>query len=249
MAKTTLVIPVAQAPLNICKSFLLVGSRVVIVDTGPPGGDVQVKAAMQKAGFGAKDVSLILVTHSHPDHAANAAELRRWTGAPIAVDSIEKAYVEGRASLSRTPTGRAGRLFLLTPLPHQTYERFAPDLLVDDNFDLRAFGVEADVYRSGGHTPGSLSIYIPSTGELLAIDLLAGGILIGGICLNGRPIEPAFHEDRPSVVRALSKFLEFDGLKKIHVCHGGPLHPDKVRASMNRLARGLSQESLSLAKV
>jgi hypothetical protein len=65
-------------------------------------------------------------------------------------------------------------------------------------------------------------------GELLAIDLIAGGIGIGGILFNGRPIFPPFHEDKAQVFTSLGKLLKLPGLRKIHVCHGGPLRPEAV---------------------
>jgi glyoxylase-like metal-dependent hydrolase (beta-lactamase superfamily II) len=241
------VVAVHHSPLNTAKSYLLLGERVVIVDTGPPDrgqrGDV-VRRALTDAGRRPEDVSLIVATHAHPDHVGNAAALRAWTGAPIAGDPKELAHFEGRERAPATPTGLAGRLFRLTPLPHERFATFTPEVLVDADFDLRDFGVAADLHRCGGHTPGSLAVHVPSSGELLAIDLIAGGIGIGGIALHGRVIEPPFHEDRPAVLRALSKLLDLGDIGTIHVCHGGPLRPRDVRAFLPRLAAelGLSAE-------
>ena len=236
------VVAVHHSPLNTAKSYLLLGERVVIVDTGPPDrgqrGEV-VRRALADVGRRPEDVSLIVATHAHPDHVGNAAALRAWTGAPIAADPKELACFEGRERAAATPTGLAGHLFRLTPLPHERFEPFTPDILVDADFDLREFGVGADIHRSGGHTPGSLAVHVPSSGELLAIDLVAGGIGIGGIALHGRVIEPPFHEDRPAVLRALSKLLELGDIQTIHVCHGGPLLPRDVRAFITRLAARL----------
>jgi len=229
------VIPIAQAPLNIAKSFLVFGERVVIVDTGPPGGERPVLAALAARGILPRAVSLILLTHAHPDHVGGAAALRRATGAPIALDVRERSYVEGHARAPTRPTGIAGRLFLHTPLPRQRFETFSPDLIIDAPLDLEPWGVDAMVYRSGGHTAGSLSVYVPGSGELLAADLLAGGIGIGGVAFHGRVIAPPFHEDAVRVHEAVSELLTLEALRIIHVCHGGPLQPAAVR---RWLARG-----------
>ncbi len=232
-----LVVPIHHAPFNIVKSYLLVGERVVIVDTGPPDAQRSghlVRRAIAACGRSCDDVSLILATHSHPDHVGNSVGLRDWCGAPIAIDVKEAAYVTGGDRLSRTPTGFAGRLFLRTPLPHEQFERFTPDLLVDDAFDLRRFGVNADVHRCGGHTPGSLALRCAGSGELIAADLFAGGLGIGGLAFHGRVIEPPFHEDRATVIQAAERLLALDGLTKIHVCHGGPLSAENVRRWVRR---------------
>jgi hydroxyacylglutathione hydrolase len=231
------IVPVHHSPFNIAKSYLLLGDRVVIVDTGPPDrqrrGEL-VRRALTAAGRSPADVALILATHAHPDHVGNAVALRAWTGAPIAADPNELACFEGKERVGATPTGLAGRLFLLTPLPHQQFDAFTPDILVGDDFSLRSFGVAADVYRCGGHTPGSLAVHVPGTGDLLAADLLAGGLGIGGIAFHGRVIEPPFHEDRPRVLRSVAKLLQLGNLERVHVCHGGPLLPRAVEAWVMR---------------
>ena len=231
------VVPVHHTPLNLVKSFLLIGERVVIVDAGMRGGAVRIVNALQRSGRSPADVSLIVISHSHPDHAADAAPLKRLIGAPIAMNFVEIKYVDGSERCPTTPTGVAGRLFLKTPLPHLQFESFRPDLNVDREFDLKPYGVEATVFPVGGHTPGHLAIYVPSTGELLAIDLIAGGIGIGGILLHGRPIWPPFHENIAQVFESLGRLLKLPGLRKIPVCHGGPLRSGAVSRWLARSDR------------
>jgi len=78
----TTVVPVHHTPLNMVKSFLLIGERVVIVDAGMRGGADRIVSALQRSGRSPADVSLIVITHSHPDHASDAAPLKRLVGAP-----------------------------------------------------------------------------------------------------------------------------------------------------------------------
>jgi len=243
-----LVVPIHHSPLNTAKSYLLLGERVVIVDSGPPDAERRghkVRRALAACGRSADDVSLILATHSHPDHVGNTVGLRDWCGAPVAIDPKESAFVAGTDRLSRTPTGLAGRLFLRTPLPYEEFDHFTPDLLVDDAFDLRRFGVNADVHRCGGHTPGSLALHCPGSGELIAADLFAGGVGIGGLAFHGRVIEPPFHEDRATVIRAAERLLALGGLTTIHVCHGGPLDPENVTRWVRRAKAALAGAQVS----
>lgn len=228
---------VAHVPLNVVKSHLLVGDRIVVVDSGTPGGEGRILEAVTASGRAATDISLILISHTHVDHAGSAAALRRLTGAPIALDPRELRYAEGIEPCPRTPTGLPGRLFGYTPLPRRRIEPFTPDVLVEDDFDLRGYGVEADVMRTAGHTPGSLSVHAPGTGELLAVDLLAGGVFIGGVARHGHVIEPPFHEDPAGVLEAVGRLLGLEPLTKIHVCHGGPLAPSDVAAWVRRRSR------------
>jgi hydroxyacylglutathione hydrolase len=237
MAGSTRVVGVSHSPLNTAKSFLLIGERVVVVDGGTPGGERRIERALRDAGHSPEDVSLVLVTHGHPDHAGGAAAFRRLSGAPIAADPREVRYLERRERAPATPTGLAGRLFLHTPLPHEAFEPFTPDVLVDDAFDLRAYGVDAWVHRSGGHTKGSLSVVVRGTGDVIAADLMAGGIGIGGVMFHGRVIDPPFHDDIARVHAAVGELLAVEGLHTFHVCHGGPLRPRDVDGWLARATR------------
>ena len=240
----TSVVPVHHTPLNFVKSFLLIGERVVIVDSGMRGGAERIVNALRRAGRSPDDVSLIVITHSHPDHASDAAPLRRLVDAPIAMNFAELQYVDGSERCPSTPTGFAARLFLKTPLPHSKFESFKPDLNIDREFDLEPYGVEATVLPTGGHTPGHLAVHVPSTGELLAIDLIAGGIGIGGIMLHGRPIWPPFHEDKPQVLASLRQLVQLPGLRTVHVCHGGPLEAAAISRWLTKVETRARQRSI-----
>ncbi|WP_322786955.1 MBL fold metallo-hydrolase [Paraburkholderia sprentiae] len=62
---------------------LIIGEEgCVLVDTGTPGSEDKIERALAKHGRGFRDVSLIVVTHAHTDHAGAAARLRELTGAP-----------------------------------------------------------------------------------------------------------------------------------------------------------------------
>jgi glyoxylase-like metal-dependent hydrolase (beta-lactamase superfamily II) len=111
----TTVVPVHHTPLNLVKSFLLIGERVVIVDAGMRGGAVRIVNALERSARSPADVSLIVISHSHPDHAAETAPLKRLVGAPVAMNFAELKYVDGSERCPSTPTGLAGRLFLKTP--------------------------------------------------------------------------------------------------------------------------------------
>jgi glyoxylase-like metal-dependent hydrolase (beta-lactamase superfamily II) len=65
----------------ISNCYLLLGERPVLVDTGAPGDLKHILAAFKSAGIAPGDLSLILLTHGHSDHAGCAAELKRRSGA------------------------------------------------------------------------------------------------------------------------------------------------------------------------
>ena len=105
------IVTVPILPLGMLNSYILVGNRPVLVDTGMPGAAPKVGAALAREGFSPTDVSLILITHRHVDHIGGAAALQRATGAPVAIHALDADWLRRGQGGSRTPTGWAGRLF------------------------------------------------------------------------------------------------------------------------------------------
>ena len=61
----------------ISNSYLLLGEKPVLVDTGSPGDLKRILAALKARDIEPKKLALILLTHGHGDHAGCAAELKR----------------------------------------------------------------------------------------------------------------------------------------------------------------------------
>jgi glyoxylase-like metal-dependent hydrolase (beta-lactamase superfamily II) len=197
----------------------------ILVDAGIPGSEQKIARVLARHGLSFKDIKLIVVTHSHTDHAGSAASLRALSEAPILAHKDDADFYSRKAPMTYCPTGLVGRFFLKTPAPHQPYEGFVPDILMDDTdtVDLVEFGFEGLVRHTAGHTPGSISLELSSGDALVGdLDLVASGILIGGIAIQGRAIRPPFEDDPQQVARELERLVR-GGAKRFHMGHGGPL--------------------------
>jgi hydroxyacylglutathione hydrolase len=136
-----------------------VSREAIVVD---PGYDVpKILATLAKHQLTVKQ---IVVTHAHIDHIASAATLKEVTGAPVI---YSKADLPQLAIMGE----QAAWLGVDTP------EVKAPDHSPADGEVVAVRGVEASVIYTPGHTEGSLCLYMPSEGLLLAGDtLFAGGV-------------------------------------------------------------------------
>jgi len=86
--------------------FLIVTSAGhVLVNSGYPAGSARssnpslVRSQMKGLGFDYMDVALLLTGHAHPDHVGGCAQIRRETGALVAVmdrdvDAVERGAFE-----------------------------------------------------------------------------------------------------------------------------------------------------------
>ena len=169
-------VPVRMGPMT-TMVYLLLGDRVVVVDTGIGGQTTMILERLAAEGRCAADVSLILLTHGHGDHAGSAVALRAATGAPVALGAgDEEKCVSGvdnemhaRHPLNKTLLAAIRRRHALSPSPPGP----VPDIVIDGERSLLEFGVDAVVVPTPGHSRGSVSVFTADSDALVG-DLLGG---------------------------------------------------------------------------
>jgi hydroxyacylglutathione hydrolase len=217
----SVVIPIR---LGWAKAFVIRGKRPVLVDTGVPGSTPRIINSLHRNGIDPDWLSLILITHGHSDHFGSAAEMKKLTGAPIAVHKLDaEALIEGHDP-SLKPTGFIGRMFV--PVIKRRGPAKAPpvepDILIGDELDLKKYGVDGKVIHTPGHTPGSLSVILPD-GEFIIGDLIMCGML-----RFWQPNYPLF-ADKLSHVNKSIKLILSHNPTKLYCTHGGPFEPKAVQ--------------------
>lgn len=134
-----------------------VSREAIVID---PGDDVSgIVDILNRHGLTAK---MIVITHAHIDHIGGAEKLRRLTGAPVYMHEADKM-------LSDRLDIQAGWLGVETP------RNPGIDTPAHEGDVLRAGSIEARVLHTPGHTPGSISIYLPRENRLIAGDTLFQG--------------------------------------------------------------------------
>ncbi|MDE1184848.1 MBL fold metallo-hydrolase [Paraburkholderia sp.] len=227
---TPTIITIPILPFGMVHCHLIIGEKgCVLVDTGTPGSEDKIGRALAKHGRSFSDVSLIVVTHAHTDHAGSAARLRELTGAPILAHAGDLDYYERRKEMTYCVAHWWGPLFLRSGVPGEPYSAFTPDILLQDNarFDLSRYGIDGVARHTPGHTAGSVSVEL-SSGDALVGDLVASGVLLGGLIRTSHAIRPPF-EDDPHAVGAELMGMVDAGMQRFHMGHGGPLPAKEVR--------------------
>jgi len=224
----TRVIPL---PLGLVSAFALRGERVVLFDTGYPGSERRIMAGLAGQGLAGSDVSLILISHGHPDHAGSAEALRRLTKAPVAVHRIEAEALRRGGHAPVIPTGPTGRwLHRLIALTQRGQAKpLEPDLILEGRISLDRFGVRAEVIPTPGHTEGSVSAWIPGG------PVVVGDLIMGGLLRRSRPGRPFFATDLGQAEASLKDVLALQP-SLVHAAHGGPFSLESVRRRWPGLA-------------
>ncbi|MEM8540581.1 MAG: MBL fold metallo-hydrolase [Pseudomonadota bacterium] len=139
------------------------GADVVLFDTGLPGGDnaPNVVAAMASAGYAPEDVTVVVITHMHPDHIGGLMNVGNPTfpNAKYFTGSAEYNFWSNMDAGNRVGDMVAG---LVTPL--------ADKMTFLEDGGSPASGITA--ITAFGHTPGHMTYMVESGGQqlLLAAD-------------------------------------------------------------------------------
>lgn len=138
------------------------GKSHVLIDTSPPRKWSILRDRLEKLHI--RQLDLLLLTHTHFDHAGNAKKIKNTFGARVAVHRTEKEFLQ--KGLNHFPEGTNPLTgFLVDYLGTRLSSGFnfppcEPDVLIDSVWDLKDLGFHAYVLPTPGHTLGSVSLII-----------------------------------------------------------------------------------------
>ena len=194
--------------------FLLVDKSLTLVDTGFRGRATQILKEVKQLGYSPSDIVNIIITHHHADHVGSLAALKEITSARIFAHPADAPYIDGR--LPQPGPARPGWLDkALAPLYKlRVTTPVAVDVLINDGHELPVLG-GIKILHTPGHTPGSISLFLPEEQLVIAGDVLSNRFRLG---LPSK----AFTVDIAQEINSIKRVASLD-LDVIGFGHGSPL--------------------------
>lgn len=209
-------------PLGMVNVFVIKGERIILVDTGSAKHGERLVAELGKLEIRPDDLDLIILTHGHEDHIGALPYLKARTQAKILIHKHDmSAIIEGR----NIPVELRNRFlgFLLKSLVPEHIPNYAgvqPDIVVDGEYSLGDYGIQATIVPTPGHTSGSISICFDR--EVIIGDLMYKGAAFPIIkTLMSRSAVRTVHA---SIQRVLAPHPE-----KVYMSHGGVCDYETVK--------------------
>ena len=224
---------IPTAGKNLINSFALVqdDGSVTLVDTGLKKAPARIVAGLAAIGKHPRDVTRIVLTHVHPDHAGGAAELSRQTGAPVLVHGDDHGWARtGRIAGANDRSTLLGRLFARTG--DARIEAFEPGPALVDGEVLPVSG-GLRVVHTPGHSPGHVSLLVERTGTLVT-----GDALFNFPWMRRAKVSPAFLCSDFAMTKQTAHRLgelEYDVAAFTH----GPEITDRARETVRGILRDL----------
>jgi glyoxylase-like metal-dependent hydrolase (beta-lactamase superfamily II) len=197
-----------EGPRGIVKSFLLLGEqRTILVDTGFSDTDADlIIERLEKAGKQHSDLKLCILTHRHGDHVGGLKKLKRILKFDLMAHELDVAGVKRISGYDPDHILKGGE--------------FLPD----------CGGIR--VFHTPGHTAGSISLFLPKGGTLIAGDavLSAGEHLV---------VSPHYLCSDPDQAKeSVTKLIRMDlAIERVLVGHGDDVYEDGKR-SLSRILAG-----------
>ena len=200
--------------------ILIAGEELTLIDTGFRGSSLRIINFIHNLGRSVADISLIIITHNHLDHADGLAELKKLTTAKIAAHKDDITDSE-----NQLPYPRIARKLLHLP----PFSILRPLLYAKpDDIDINLEGGEMlsllgglQVIHTPGHTPGSISLFF-----------IQKKLVIVGDALNNRQnhlrFPPKFvSSDLTQAIESVKQIAQLD-FDILCFGHGKPLTKDAL---------------------
>jgi glyoxylase-like metal-dependent hydrolase (beta-lactamase superfamily II) len=204
---------------------------LTLIDTGmSKDGRKIIDYIQTKLSKKLSDVKTIVLTHSHVDHVRGAYELKKATGAKIAIHELDADYLARKKKMTM-PKGAAGFLFrILSP-----FFSFAP-LEADQRLNEKDKIGTLAVVHTPGHTPGSISLY----DEQKKLVFVGDTISYNKGKVEGPPKQ--FTLDVELAMKSIEKISHFD-FEILLGGHGEPLISSNAAHKVKELCSSSSGEA------
>ena len=184
-----------------------VGDGLLAVDTGTPGSETHILRTIERLRRRPQDLRLIVLTHWHLDHMGSAAELRRLTGARVAIHELDAPILAGG------PLPEKGRRAMRLIMRVFRVEPLTADLVLRDGDVVDGFRV----LHVPGHTAGSIAIHRDGV-------TFTGDALLGDRRGAFRPPDPRLSLDPPKATESAERIRGLS-LRLVLPGHGALVKP------------------------
>jgi glyoxylase-like metal-dependent hydrolase (beta-lactamase superfamily II) len=121
---------------------------LLLVDTGMPGNARRILRFIEGLGRQPRDLRDIVLTYCDIDHVGSGAELKRRTGARVAIHELDVAVLSGEQRKQK------GGLAMVALYRLLRFRPIAPDLRLRDGDTIGGL----QVMHVAGHTAGSIAL-------------------------------------------------------------------------------------------
>ena len=184
-------------------TVLSAGEDALVIDAGGRGSAGPIVSGLKALRIQPEHVSVIAITHHHPDHAGGLARLAERTNARVAAHRLDAGIIGGSEHWPAPRKNGVVAGVTRSVMRALCGKPVAVDIPLEDG-DVLPFADEVRIVHTPGHTLGSICFFIPSKGAVVV-----GDALQFRMSRLGPPAE-GFTADVRRAHQSLARLLELD---------------------------------------
>jgi len=209
-------IPAPSGPLPRFVSAYLISTpgSLTLIDAGVAGSDQLIFNHLRQSSRRSEEVTLLILTHAHPDHIGAAKAVREATGCTVAAHGADRAWIEDTDLQNRE-----------RPVPgfHQLVGgSVAVDRIVEDGDTIElGDGLILEVIHTPGHSPGSISLLLLPDMALFSGDAIPV------------PGDIPIYDDPVASLKSIERLMAIDGITSLFSSWDEPKEGEEVYWAMD----------------
>jgi hydroxyacylglutathione hydrolase len=146
-------------------SYIIFGDTITLIDTGVAGAESIIFDYIRENGRDPKDISMVILSHSHPDHIGSVKAIKDATNCIIAAHGDEQDWVEDSEKQFKERPVPGFRTLVGGPVKVDT-------LLAEGEIIDLGDGIMCEVIHTPGHSRGSISLLFKNEKTMISGDAL-----------------------------------------------------------------------------
>jgi glyoxylase-like metal-dependent hydrolase (beta-lactamase superfamily II) len=215
---------ILRIPLMTSNAYVVAnGKRAILIDAGLKRKERKIIAALEQMQLSPDDIQLIILTHTHYDHAGSLKALQQISEAKVLIHQAEASCLEeGFCAFPKGTMWFPKIMSAIGRVLNKSVGRYAPvvpDIVISRRFDLQAYGIEGYVLPTPGHTAGSLSVVIDGDHAIVGDTLFN---------IFKHSVFPPYANDQEALLKSWRTLLEI-GCKYFYPGHGKPFTRERLQ--------------------
>jgi glyoxylase-like metal-dependent hydrolase (beta-lactamase superfamily II) len=194
-------------------SYILLGEKICLIDAGVRGTASQLQGYLKQVGRSPQEISIVLITHAHPDHIGGCLAIKKASSATFCAHPADKPWIEDVERQYRERPILNFFELVEGPVPVNRELREGNTLSWEKGKTIR-------VLETPGHSLGSISFFFEEEGALFTGDAVPAGGTI--------PI----YVDPKASIQSIQKLAKVAGVKHMFSSWHEPISGNQVRTMM-----------------
>jgi glyoxylase-like metal-dependent hydrolase (beta-lactamase superfamily II) len=194
-------------------SYILLGEKICLIDAGVWGTASQLQGYLKQIGRSPQEISMVLMTHAHPDHIGGCLAIKKASSASFYAHPADKPWIEDVERQYRERPILNFFELVEGPVPVSQELREGDTLSWDK-------GKTISVLETPGHSLGSISLFLEGEGALFTGDAVPAAGTI-----------PIYVDPKVSI-QSIQKLAKVPRVKNMFSSWHEPISGDQVQTTM-----------------